>query len=119
MYCTVQLNSLYTPYNEKHYIKELTHSPDITHVHVLYSPCNSSVIKCSNLASAILGPFLCGKRLSFLGLIKCVTSSSPVWGKKLSGVEWSGVESWSGVCIVELNCNNTQYMYTQEIFKVH
>ena len=38
-----------------------------------------------------------------------------VWGKKLSGVEWSGVESWSGVCIVELNCNNTQYMYIQEI----
>ena len=32
-----------------------------------------------------------------------------------SGVEWSGVESWSGVCIVELNCNNTQYMYIQEI----
>ena len=38
-----------------------------------------------------------------------------VWGKKLSGVEWSGVESWSGACIVELNCNNTQYMYIQEI----
>ena len=26
---------------------------------------------------------------------------SVVWGKKLSGVEWSGVKSWSGVCIVQ------------------
>ena len=80
MYRTVQLNNLYTLYNEKHYIKvntHWTHSPDITHAHVLYSPCNSSVMKWSNLASAILGPFLCGKQLSFLGLIKCVTSSSP------------------------------------------
>ena len=25
------------------------------------------------------------------------------------------MESWSGVCIVELNCNNTQYMYIQEM----
>ena len=25
------------------------------------------------------------------------------------------MESWSGVCIVDLNCNNTQYMYMQEI----
>ena len=41
-----------------------------------------------------------------------------VWGKKLSGVEWRGAE-WSrgveSVLYIELNCNNTQYMYIQEI----
>ena len=40
------------------------------------------------------------------------TTWNQVWGKKLSGVEWSGAEWSRGV---ESIFQNTQYMYIQEI----
>ena len=44
------------------------------------------------------------RSLNFVKIERGETESkTSVWGKKLSGVEWSGVESWSGVCIVAIH----------------